>query len=180
MAKYDVTTLGEILIDLTVVGKSENGSSLLEENPGGAPANVAASISKLGGKSAFIGKIGSDRFGDVALSALKNVGVDCSAVKIEERQRTSVSFVNLGKNGERTFSFERGADTLLSSSEVSENLIASSKFLHIGSLSLTEESASSATREAIKLAKKFGTFISYDPNWREVAWSDSSLGIKTM
>ena len=81
MKRFDVTALGEILIDFTPAGKSKNGRTLFEENPGGAPANAAAAAAKLGARAAFIGKIGNDAFGRDAKAALENCGVCTGAMK---------------------------------------------------------------------------------------------------
>ncbi|MGP1459418.1 MAG: carbohydrate kinase family protein [Treponema sp.] len=174
--KIDVTALGEILIDFTPCGKSEDGRNLFEENPGGAPANCAAAVAKLGGKSAFIGMTGDDAFGRNARAALEVVGVDTSAMRVSQTQHTTLAFVALDENGERSFSFCRnpGADTQLAPVDLDANLLLNSRILHIGSLSLTDEPAKSATVEAVKIAKKAGALISYDPNWRKALWRGRS------
>ena len=181
MKRFDVTALGEILIDFTPAGKSQNGRTLFEENPGGAPANAAAAAAKLGARAAFIGKTGDDQFGRDAKAALENCGVYTGAMKTDKRH-TTLAFVTLAHSGERAFSFARsdGADINLSADDIDEKLINDSTFLHIGSLSCTDEPSLSATRKAIGAAKNGGIFISYDPNWREPLWRDKEEGIETM
>ena len=181
MKRFDVTALGEILIDFTPAGKSKNGRTLFEENPGGAPANAAAAAAKLGARAAFIGKTGDDQFGRDAKAALENCGVYTGAMKTDKRH-TTLAFVTLAHSGERAFSFARsdGADINLSADDIDEKLINESTFLHIGSLSCTDEPSLSATRKAIGAAKNGGIFISYDPNWREPLWRDKEEGIETM
>ncbi|ERJ97637.1 carbohydrate kinase, PfkB family [Treponema socranskii subsp. socranskii VPI DR56BR1116 = ATCC 35536] len=181
MKRFDVTALGEILIDFTPAGKSKNGRTLFEENPGCAPANAAAAAAKLGARAAFIGKTGDDQFGRDAKAALENCGVYTGAMKTDKRH-TTLAFVTLAHSGERAFSFARsdGADINLSADDIDEKLINDSTFLHIGSLSCTDEPSLSATHKAIDCAKNGGIFISYDPNWREPLWRDKEEGIETM
>ena len=158
MKKYDVTALGEILIDFTFAGKSEDGKNIYEENIGGAPANVAAAIAKCGGKSAFIGMTGDDSFGNDCRNCLKTLGVETKGMRITKTQHTSLAFDSLDENGDRHFSFCRnpGADTQLSVEDLDSELLENTKILHIGSLSLTNEPAKSATLQAIKKVKEKG------------------------
>ena len=182
MKKYDVVTLGEILIDFTPAGKSQAGKNLFEENPGGAPANCAGAVAKLGGKSAFLGMTGEDSFGENAKAALEEIGVDTSGMKKTSKQHTTLAFVSLDTNGERHFSFCRkpGADTQLAPEELDVEKISSTKIFHIGSLSLTDEPCKSATYKAVEIAKKNGALISYDPNYREKLWGSRKDAIPLM
>jgi len=172
MKKYDVSALGEILIDFTFAGKNEEGKNLYEENIGGAPANVAAAIAKCGGKSAFIGMTGEDSFGKDCKACLEAIKVETKAMRTTSSQHTTLAFVSLDQKGERHFSFCRnpGADTQLSEADLDYQLLSDSKILHIGSLSLTDEPVKAATLKAIKSVKEAGGLISYDPNWRENLW----------
>lgn len=176
MKKYDVSALGEILIDFTFVGKNEEGKNLYEENIGGAPANVAAAIAKCGGKSAFIGMTGEDSFGKDCKDCLESLKVETKGMRTTSSQHTTLAFVSLDQNGERHFSFCRnpGADTQLSEDDLNYQLLEDTKILHIGSLSLTNEPVKSATLKAIKIVKEAGGLISYDPNWRGNLWKDCS------
>ncbi len=182
MKKIDVAALGEILIDFTSAGMSEAGQVLYERNAGGAPANVAASVARLGGKSAFLGKTGSDIFGDFLKSALLAHEVNTDGMRRSDTHPTTLAFVTLSPGGERSFSFYRnpGADTRLSPEELDKGILDNSRFLHIGSLSLTHEPARAATLAAIKTVKEAGGYISYDPNWREPLWENREKGIRMM
>lgn len=172
----DVVALGEILIDFTFAGKSADGKNIYEENPGGAPANCACAVAKLGGKAAFVGMTGSDSFGEDLRETLAALNVDLRGMRTTDKQHTTLAFVSLDANGERHFSFCRnpGADTQLSEADLDEELLKSTKILHVGSLSLTDQPAKSATLKAIDLVKKAGGLISYDPNWRANLWKGRS------
>jgi len=178
----DVTALGEVLIDFTYSGINSDGKKIYEENPGGAPGNCVCAVSKLGGKSAFIGMTGEDSFGEDICQALKKNGVDVSGIKKTSKQHTTLAFVSLDENGERSFSFCRnpGADTQLTAEEVDVSLISTSKIFHVGSLSLTNEPCKSAELFAIQEAKKAGCVISYDPNYRENLWGGRPDAISEM
>lgn len=169
---FDVTALGEVLIDFTPCGKSEAGMNLFEQNPGGAPANVLAALCNLGFKTAFIGKVGDDMHGVLLKDTLDKAGIDTEGLIVDDTVFTTLAFVSL-KDGERTFSFARkpGADTQLRPEEVKEDIVKNTKIFHCGSLSLTDEPARSATFHAIKMAKESGALISYDPNYRAPLWS---------
>jgi fructokinase len=178
----DVTALGEILIDFTFAGLSQNGQVLYERNAGGAPANVVAAVARLGGKSAFIGKTGNDVFGLFLKETLVNNGIETDGMTVCEEYPTTLAFVTLSPGGERSFSFYRNpcADTQLSSGELNTGILGRSRFLHIGSLSLTHESARGATLQAIHAVKKSGGFISYDPNWRKPLWENQEKAVGLM
>ena len=165
---FDVTTLGEVLIDFTEAGTSDGGMSLFERNAGGAPANVLVALQRLGHPTAFIGKVGADMHGEFLRRTLEGEGVDCSGLVSDPAFFTTLAFVALAPSGERTFSFARkpGADTRIAPDELPRDVIASSRVFHVGSLSLTDEPARSATRSAISLAREAGCTLSYDPNYR--------------
>ena len=169
---FDVTSLGEILIDFTPAGVSENGNILFERNPGGAPANLAVAVSRLGGTSAFIGKAGDDMFGRFLKETLEREHVDGSGLILSAGSPTTLAFVDLMENGDRDFSFYRNnsADTLLKPGEVRFDHIKNSRFFHLGSLSLTHKSSKKATMAAVHGACSAGVNISYDPNLRLPLW----------
>ncbi|MEN6470744.1 MAG: carbohydrate kinase [Clostridiaceae bacterium] len=169
---YDIVALGELLIDFTEIGVSENGRRLFEQNPGGAPANLVAAAARLGLKTAFIGKVGSDMHGVFLKRTLEGIGVCTDGLRVSDRVFTTLAFVALGEDGERSFSFARkpGADTQLAQEEVNIDILRHAKVFHFGSLSLTDEPAASATRHALSEAKARGAIISYDPNYREPLW----------
>ena len=173
--KYDVTALGELLIDFTESGISEQGNKLLEVNPGGAPGNVLAMLNKAGRKVAFIGKVGDDMFGRMLKARTVDQGIDMGALMMDEEVHTTLAFVEKLPNGDRDFSFYRnpGADIMLTKDEVIANkdYIADAKIFHFGTLSMTHEGVEAATVEAIKIAKENGAIISFDPNLRPPLWS---------
>lgn len=179
---FDVTTLGELLIDFTPSGKSEAGMRLFEQNPGGAPGNVLAALNKCGLKTAFLGKIGNDMHGQFLKETLENAGICTDGLIVDDSVFTTLAFVALNDAGERSFSFARkpGADTMIRPEEVSEELLKDSRIFHVGSLSLTDEPAKSATLYALKKAKEFGCTISYDPNYRAALWSSKEAAISGM
>ncbi len=169
---FDVTALGEILIDFTPAGFSDRGNTLFERNPGGAPANLAVCVSRLGGSSAFIGKAGDDMFGKYLKATLKNEKVDDSGLVLTGKSGTTLAFVDLDENGERNFSFYRDgtADTELSSVELPLDIIRNSRFFHFGSLSLTHKHSRNAAIRAVNTAASSHVNISYDPNLRPGLW----------
>lgn len=175
--RLDVAALGEILIDFTPGGLSESGSPQFQCNPGGAPANVLISVTRLGGSTAFIGKVGKDYFGDFLKATLDENKVNTDGLIIDPRYQTTLAFVTLDETGNRSFSFYRspGADNMIEANEISPELIESSKIFHFGSLSLTNEPARAATHYALKLAKKSGCIISYDPNLRLSLWESEEI-----
>ncbi|MDD7730338.1 MAG: carbohydrate kinase [Clostridia bacterium] len=172
MKKYDVVALGELLIDFTENGISSQGNPIFEANPGGAPCNVLAMLQKLGKKTAFIGKVGKDMFGNQLKAAVEEVGIDTRNVIMDEEVHTTLAFVQTYPDGDRDFSFYRnpGADMMLTKDEVSEELIQSSRIFHFGTLSSTHEGVREATRHAIEVAKAAGCIITFDPNLRPPLW----------
>ena len=180
--KYDVVALGELLIDFTESGKSPDGMRLFEQNPGGAPANMLTAVSRFGCKTALIGKVGDDMHGRFLIETLEKEGIDNDAVIRDPGQFTTLAFVGLDNNGERTFSFARkpGADTMLHEDELDTDLLSNCKVFHFGSLSLTDEPARSATQKAVQTAKSFGAVISYDPNYRASLWPDVETAVEMM
>lgn len=172
MKKYDVTALGELLIDFTENGKSTQGNPLFEANPGGAPCNVLAMLSKLGHKTAFIGKVGDDFFGEQLRAAIEEVGIDASGLCVDKAVHTTLAMVHTYPDGDRDFSFYRnpGADMMLNEAEIPEQLIKDSKIFHFGTLSMTHEGVRAATKKAIAIAEELECIISFDPNLREPLW----------
>lgn len=170
--KFDVTALGELLIDFTENGYSDQGNILFEANPGGAPCNVLAMLTKLGKKTSFIGKVGKDQFGSRLKDTLEEVGIDTQSLRMDEKIHTTLAFVHTFEDGDRDFSFYRnpGADMMLTKDEVPMDVIAGSRIFHFGTLSSTHPSVREATRCALDKAKAEGIMISFDPNLREPLW----------
>lgn len=170
--KYDVTALGELLIDFTENGISTQGNGMFEANPGGAPCNVLAMLQKLGHKTAFIGKVGDDIFGHRLSAVLKETGIDTANLLIDKQVRTTLAFVETKEDGDRDFSFYRnpGADMMLSKEEIKEEILTDTQIFHFGTVSMTQEPVRSATRWAACKAKEMGALISFDPNLREPLW----------
>ena len=172
MKRYDVTALGELLIDLTQNGMSEQGNPILEANPGGAPCNVLACLSKLGHKSAFIGKVGKDGFGEQLTAGLVETGISTEGLMYDTDVHTTLAVVHTYADGDRDFSFYRnpGADMMLKAEEVNEDMIRNSRIFHFGSLSMTDEPCRRAHLHALKVAEEAGVLRSYDPNLRPPLW----------
>ncbi|MCC8161361.1 MAG: carbohydrate kinase [Oscillospiraceae bacterium] len=172
MKKYDVTALGELLIDFTENGISAQGNPLFEANPGGAPCNVLAMLAGLNKRTAFIGKIGKDMFGDMLRSALDGIGIDTENLISDGGYNTTLAFVHTLADGDREFSFYRdfGADMMLSAEEVNADIIKNSRIFHFGTLSSMHPVCREATRYAVNTAAENGVMISFDPNLRENLW----------
>ncbi len=169
---FDVVALGELLIDFAPQGQTEGGYPVLAAQPGGAPGNFLAALAKYGCKTALIGKVGDDTFGRLLVGTLRNAGIETQAVRMDPNVFTTLAFVSLDASGNRDFSCARkpGADTCLAPEEVDSRLLEGSRVFHFGTLSLTDEPAASATRQAISLAKERGLLISLDPNLRKPLW----------
>lgn len=180
--KYDTVALGELLIDFTPAGMSPADNPLFERNAGGAPVNVLAALSRLGKKTAFIGKVGDDPFGHYLRAALIAENIEDSGLIHTKAAHTTMAFVQLDEQGERSFHFCRqpGADVALAYDEVNQELLCNTKLFHFGSISMTAEPACSATVQAVRLAKSHGALITYDPNWRPALWKDDAHSKGTM
>ncbi|CAO2825328.1 unnamed protein product [Amaranthus hypochondriacus] len=169
-----VVCFGEMLIDFvpTTSGISLAEAPAFKKAPGGAPANVAVGIARLGGSSAFIGKVGEDEFGYMLADILKENNVNNEGMRFDPGARTALAFVTLRKDGEREFMFYRNpsADMLLQESELDFDLIRKAKIFHYGSISLITEPCKSAHIAAANAAKDAGVLLSYDPNLRLPLW----------
>lgn len=179
-----IICFGELLIDFvpTVNGVSLAEAPAFKKAPGGAPANVAAALSKLGLPTAFMGKVGDDEFGKMLAGVLEEAGVNISAMRFDESARTALAFVTLKADGDREFMFFRhpSADMLLTPDELDTEMIAGADIFHYGSISLIAEPCRSAHLKALEVAADNRLFLSYDPNLRLPLWdspADAKQGI---
>lgn len=170
-----VLSLGELLIDFvsTVSGVSLAGAPAFQKAPGGAPANVAVGLARLGVSSAFMGKVGDDDFGHFLADTLAENGVDVSPLRFSSAARTALAFVSLRADGEREFMFYRNpsADMLFTPGEVDISAVRQARIFHYGSITLIHEPSRSATLHALETAADAGLLVSYDPNLRLNLWS---------
>ncbi|MDE6618926.1 MAG: carbohydrate kinase [Lachnospiraceae bacterium] len=170
--QFDVVALGELLIDFTENGISEQGNPLFEANPGGAPCNVLAMLSKLGCQTAFIGKVGKDFFGEQLKNAIVEVGINARGLRMDWDVHTTLAMVHTYPDGDRDFSFYRspGADMMLREDELDRNTLENAKIFHFGTLSMTDFEIRKTTKKAVEIAKESGAVISFDPNLRPPLW----------
>lgn len=175
-------SMGELLIDFTPTGETEDGRLLFARNPGGAPANVAVQALRAGVSAGFLGRVGKDMFGDYLRSVLEDCGVETAGLSQDSVFATTLAFVQLNERGDRDFSFYRnpGADTRLSFEEIPLSLLDDCALLCFGSLLLTAEPSRSAVHRLVDYARSRGKLTAYDPNWRPPLWKDSEEGIRQM
>lgn len=171
--EFDVIALGELLIDFTQNGISNCGNWLMEANPGGAPCNVLAMLTKLGHETSFIGQVGNDMFGKMLKERVSSIRIDVQNLVFSDEYNTTLAFVHTAPDGDRDFSFYRktGADAFLSKDKINPELIKKTKILHYGSLSMTNETVNEATEFALQTAKENGILLSFDPNLRKPLWN---------
>ncbi len=169
---YDVVALGEVLIDFTPYPAEDSAVPVFRANPGGAPANVLAMLSKMGRKTAFIGKVGRDMFGSQLRSALQELCIDDIGLSEAAVANTTLAFVRLDEHGERDFSFYRnpGADVMLKEEDVPEHVVKNTRLFHFGTVSMTHAGVRQTTKFAVEMAKESGALISFDPNLRPPLW----------
>ena len=134
-------------------------------------------LNKLGHKTAFMGKVGVDIFGNKLKAVLDEVGIDTSALVMDPDVRTTLAFVQTFADGDRDFSFYRnpGADMMLKEEELKTDMLSECEIFHFGTLSMTHDEVRRATKKAIALAKENGALISFDPNLRPPLWSSLDL-----
>ncbi|OIJ11814.1 carbohydrate kinase [Anaerobacillus alkalilacustris] len=177
--KKGVISLGEALIDF--IPMDHTNTSYIK-SPGGAPANVAVGLARLGVESTFLGKVGDDVLGRFLKETLENFGVLTDQMSFTKDVRTGAVFVTLAEDGERSFDFyiDPSADRFLSEEDLNEKLFQSKQILHFGSISLISEPSKSATEKAVKLAKENGMIVSYDPNLRLGLWENEQVARETI
>lgn len=171
---YDVVTLGELLVDFTPNGITENGNPSFERNPGGGPANMACAVAKLGGKVAFLSQVGNDMFGQALKKIVANENVDCSQVRLSDEYKTTLAFVGLDDSGERSFSFYRknGADTMMKTEDYDLSVLKETKYFFLSSVLMAEGTSRKTSFEVLEEAKKIGVPVAFDPNLRFNLWED--------
>ena len=176
-----IVTLGEILIDMfpAEVGRPLPQVSAFHPKPGGAPANVAVAARRLGAQTAFIGKVGDDAFGYHLMRVLADEGVETCGMRVDEAARTTMAIIAMPDEHTAEFVFYRnpGADLRLRPDELDEDLLRRTRALHIGSLSLVDEPARSATHTAVKIARQQGALISFDVNYRPSLWPNPAAAL---
>jgi fructokinase len=172
-----VVCFGELLIDFVAQqhGVSVGEAFSFQKAPGGAPANVAVAVSRLGHESVFLGQVGDDPFGHFLADVLEAEGVGVGGLRFSAQARTALAFVSLTAEGERSFVFYRhpSADMLMRPEDVAVDMIAGRKIFHYGSITMIGEPSRSATLAAVKAAQDAGLMISYDPNLRMSLWPDA-------
>ena len=171
---FDVTAMGELLIDFACREVDAAGYPTMKANPGGAPGNLLAALNCYGCKTAFLGKVGDDAFGRMLVGTMKNAGIETRGILMDNTVFTTLAFVTFDETGNRSFSFARkpGADTQIRFEELDLSLIDDCRDFHFGTLSLTGEPARAATQQAVAYAKEKGKIISFDPNLRKPLWDD--------
>lgn len=172
-----VVSLGELLIDFVALesGVSVGDASGFEKKPGGAPANVAVAVQRLGVPCYFMGQVGDDPFGHYLASVIQSEGVDVTALTFSDVARTALAFVSLGANGERSFQFYRhpSADMLMTAEDLRLEVLDHAKIFHFGSITMITEPSKTATLTAARAALERGLKVSYDPNLRLALWDSA-------
>jgi len=178
----EVLCLGELLIDLVPQpsGSPLDHAQSLRIAPGGAPANVAVGLTRLGATAGFIGKVGDDPLGRLLHKTLLKNGVDVSCFHLSRHSLTRVAVVTNDLDERQRFVFYGNADAQLEPREIRESYIRHTKFFHFGSISLIQEPSRSATLAAIRFARKCGVTISFDPNLRPPLWPNLKVARKTI
>ncbi|GAB4522899.1 MAG: carbohydrate kinase [Anaerolineae bacterium] len=179
-----IVSMGELLIDFVALesGVSVGEASGFQKAPGGAPANVAVAVARLGQPSAFLGQVGDDPFGHFLKGVLDADHVDTSGLRVTDQARTMLAFVSLAAGGERSFVFYRhpSADILMTPEDVALDVIARGKIFHYGSITLIQEPGRAAMLAALEYAREQGLLISYDPNLRLNLWPDADTARREM
>ena len=178
----DVVALGELLIDFAEKSVDDAGYPTMAANPGGAPGNFLAALNAYGKKTAFLGKVGCDTFGQQLLRTLNRAGIETRGVLVDDSVFTTLAFVTFDESGDRSFSFARkpGADTQIRWEELDKSLIDEARVFHFGTLSLTDEPARTATQKAVAYAREKGKLISCDPNLRLPLWKTEDAAREQM
>ena len=169
----DVAALGELLIDFAALSTDEAGYPTMKANPGGAPGNFLAALAKYGAKTAFLGKVGTDAFGQLLPGTLERAGIETRGIVRDPSVFTTLAFVTFDAQGDRSFSFARkpGADTQIRWEELDKSLLDQCRVFHFGTLSLTDSPARETTQRALDYVKAQGKLVTFDPNLRLPLWN---------
>lgn len=173
MKQYDIAALGEVLMDMSQFGVSPRGNDIYEANPGGAPCNMMSMAARLGSKCVFIGKVGDDVLGMKLKKKLESQKIDCTGLVMDKRYSTTLAFVHIDENGERSFTFCRkpGADAMLEMKDIRTGCIEDATIFHFGTISSTDVPGREATHYAVSIAERSSCVISFDPNIRYSIWN---------
>ncbi len=170
----DVMCIGEYLVEFVSIQDNVSlpDASGFIKAPGGAPANVAVGLQRLGMSAGFIGKVGDDPFGEFLRQSLRQTGVDTSYVFADSRTRTTAVFVAVWDDGHKDLCFYRnpGADMMLAPEEITPEMFDEARAFHYGSIGFIAEPCATAQRKAVKMARERGLMISYDCNYRPTLW----------
>jgi sugar/nucleoside kinase (ribokinase family) len=178
----DVICMGELLVEH--VSTADNVSLIHSPGfikaPGGAPANVAVALQRLGLQAGFVGKVGRDPFGEYLRESLAHTGVDTTYLFVDEKARTTAVYVAVWDDGRKDLCFYRnpGADMMLNADEISDRIFEGARCFHFGSISFIDEPSASAQKKALQIARDRGLMISYDPNYRPTLWPDRQTAEK--
>jgi fructokinase len=179
-----IVTLGEVVADVYREEMPSEVEMPFTARPGGAPANVAVAVAKLGAEAAFVGRLGEDLFGGFILRALEAVGVDTSAIlRQPPPTRTTLAFVEVSENGDREFTFYRSvpaADELLSPEDIEREILLEASFVNFGSIPLIKEPVRSATLRFAELANEMDIPVAFDVNLREHLWESVEVARQTV
>ncbi len=177
MKMWDVVAVGELLIDFVAQVHGPGAGEAVEAlhyvgHPGGAPANVAVGVARLGRRAAFVGRVGDDAFGRFLAGVLATNGVDGRALQRDAAAPTPLAFVSLDAQGQRSFSFYRQgtADLNLEASPQALEVARAARVLHFGTVTLSHQPARSQTLQLVAAARAAGALISCDVNWRPALW----------
>lgn len=179
---FDAVALGELLVDFVLKDKKEGFPLDFSANPGGAPCNVLCQLARLGKSTAFVGKVGNDVFGKELKRTLGRFSICTDHLLMSETEFTTIAFVTLDSQGDRSFSFSRknSADVMLKAEEIDERLFENTRLFHCGTLSFTDECSRLASIKALELAKRNGKLISFDPNLRPMLWKNETQAKQAM
>ena len=179
---YDVTAIGELLIDFATLDTDEDSYPTMAAKPGGAPVNYLAALTAYGRRTAFLGKVGADTFGRLLIETVKKAGIETGGIIEDPSVFTTLAFVTFDGQANRSFAFARkpGADTCLRFEELDLSFIEAARVFHFGTLSLTDEPVRTATQQAVAYARQKGKRSTYDPNLRLSLWRSPQEAQKQM